>query len=206
MCRNESDASEIKLAVTTDGSHSIVGSSLARTEGQPAARGEFGCPKSGRSADNVMQVAGPKTFPGTAPGFKLEEMQMKKLLIALIASSVSATAAAAWNPFQAVETPADKAKQQIVKEAAVYPQEGATSGRAANKLAAERYTQPAFAAGSDAQKQEWVTTHYRYWQEGLRSGLAANKLAHERNMPPLLATTGQKQQAVALATEEHVGA
>ncbi len=133
-------------------------------------------------------------------------MTMNKLMFALIVGAISITAIPAKaNLYQSLETPRDRVTQEWVTSHYRYWQEGLRSGLAANKLAAERYSQPAVAAASDAQKQEWVTSHYRYWQEGLRSGLAANKLAPERNMPPLLATTGQKQQAVALATEEHAG-
>ncbi len=129
---------------------------------------------------------------------------MKKLLIAVIAGSISATAAAAWNPFQMLETPSDKAKQQIVKEAAVYPQEGATSGRTANKLAMEGNTPPVLATTQE--KHEAAAATLVYPQEGATSGKQAVKNRAERGVPPPLATTTEKQQAVASVTGANAGA
>lgn len=131
-------------------------------------------------------------------------MQRTKLMIALVAGLFSASAAAAWSPFQALETPADKAKQQIVQETAVYPQEGAVSGLAANKLALQRNTPPVLATTQE--KHDAVVNAAVYPQEGATAGKQAVKDRADRGVPPPLATTTEKQQAVASVTEANAGA
>jgi hypothetical protein len=129
---------------------------------------------------------------------------MNRLTIALIASALSATAAAGpWNPLDALESPAAKAKQQMVQETAVYPQEGATSGIAANKMRLQRDTPPVLATMQE--KQDAVAATAVYPQEGATSGKQAVKMREQRGMPHPLATMRDKQEAVDSVTKANAG-
>lgn len=129
---------------------------------------------------------------------------MNRLTIALIASALSATAAACpWNPLDALESPAAKAKQQMVQETAVYPQEGATSGIAANEMMLQRDTPPVLATMQE--KQDAVAASAVYPQEGATSGEQAVKLREQRDMPHPLATMRDMQEAVDSVTKANAG-
>jgi hypothetical protein len=130
---------------------------------------------------------------------------MNRLTIALITGALWATtASAAPNMLDALESPAAKEKQQMVKETAVYPQEGATSGKQASQLAQQSDTPPVLATTQE--KQDAVAATAVYPQAGATAGKQAVKDRADKNVPPPLATMKEKQQAVASVTAANAGA
>ncbi len=126
----------------------------------------------------------------------------KVVLVAALVAGVSGVARAhdsSMNSF--IGPPSDAVKQREVQSAAVYPQEGATSGIASDKLAMLENTPPVLA--TTRQKLRAEETAAVYPQEGATSGIASDKLAMVENTPPVLTTTAQKQRVVASVTEEH---
>lgn len=129
---------------------------------------------------------------------------MNRLTIALITGALWATAAsAAPNMLDALESPAAQEKQQMVKETAVYPQEGATSGKQANQLAQQSDAPPVLATTQE--KQDAVAAAAVYPQEGATSGKQAVKDRADKDMPPPLATMREKQEVVDSVTKVNAG-
>ena len=177
-----------------------------RVDGRVARNAVDDCyPTSGLSVDSAMQVEQARRFPGAAPGFKLEDTGMNRLTIALITSALWATtASAAPTLMDALEGPTAKEKQQEVQATAVYPQEGATSGKQASQLAQQRDKPPVLATTQE--KKEAVAAAAVYPQEGATSGKQSAKMREQRDMPPLLGSMREKQETVAAVTQANAGA
>ena len=126
-------------------------------------------------------------------------MQRCRIVSLLIAAAFPVAAAAMPAPF--IGPASDAAKQAEVQSAAVYPQEGATSGVAADRLAARGNTPLKLATTEE--RHEAVVAAAVYPQEGATSGRQAVLDRAQADLPPPLATNREKQQTVATATEEH---
>ena len=129
---------------------------------------------------------------------------MNRLTIALITSALWATtASAAPTLMDTLEGPTAKEKQQQVQATAVYPQEGATSGKQASQLAQQRDTPPVLATMHE--KHDAVAAAAVYPQEGATAGKQAVKLREQRDMPPPLGSMRDKQEAVEAVTKANAG-
>jgi len=130
-------------------------------------------------------------------------MRTGNFVIGFIAGAFSAGALAASGPTEYIGRPADAVKQQEVQAAAVYPQEGATSGEAARRLAQQRDTPPILATTQE--RHEAVAATAVYPQEGATSGAQAVKDRAQDYVPPQLATTRDKEDAVDSTTMANAG-
>ena len=126
-------------------------------------------------------------------------MQRHTLVSLLITAAFPVAAAAMPAPF--IGPTSDAVKQTEVQSAAVYPQEGATSGIAADRLEAKNNAPPELV--TTRQKLAAVEAAAVYPQEGATSGRQAVLDRTQASLPPPLATDRQKQLTVAAATEEH---
>jgi len=126
-------------------------------------------------------------------------MDRSKLAIALTAVVFSMGVAAA--PPEFIGPPKDAVKHEEVKAAAVYPQEGATSGRAATQLRQQRDTPPVLVTTQE--KHDAVTAAAVYPQEGATSGKQAIKDRMDRALPRPLSTMREKQDAVGEVTRRY---
>ncbi len=126
-------------------------------------------------------------------------MQRRTLVSLLIAAAFPAAAIAMPRPW--IGPAGDATKQAEVQSTAVYAQEGATSGMAADKLEAKSNTPPKLA--TTQQKLAAVEHTAVYPQEGATSGRQAVIDRGQVSLRPPLATNWEKQQAVAAATNEH---
>jgi hypothetical protein len=106
-------------------------------------------------------------------------MQRYKLLSMLVAAAFPLAATAMPRPF--IGPANDAVKQADVQSAAVYPQEGATSGIKADKLEAKGNTPPVLA--TTQQRLAAVEGAAVYPQEGRTSGRKADRLASEPHQP-----------------------
>jgi hypothetical protein len=131
------------------------------------------------------------------------QMRTSNFVVGLIAGVVSAGGLAASGPTEYIGSPADAVKQQEVQAAAVYPQEGATSGEAASKLSQQRDTPPVLATTQE--KHDAVAASAVYPQEGATSGAQAVKDRTQAYLPSPLATTRDKQDAVDSTTKANAG-
>jgi hypothetical protein len=130
-------------------------------------------------------------------------MHTNWLTIALLAAAFAARGAYAAGPHEYIGSPDDAVKQQEVQSAAVYSQEGATSGLRANELANKGETPPALSTEEQKEAAVEAADENGYPQKGAKAGLAADKDRAKAYASPPLVTNGEKQQAVEDATQAH---
>lgn len=125
--------------------------------------------------------------------------------MALLAAAFAARSAIAAGPHEYVGSPDDAVKQQQVQSAAVYPQEGATSGRKADELAQKRETPSALTTTEQKEAAVESADAKGYPQKGAKAGQKSDQDRAKAYVPPPLVTNGDKQQAVDDATQAHAG-
>ena len=125
----------------------------------------------------------------------------KVVLVAALVAGFSGVVRAddSMKPF--IGPHSDAVKQREVQSAAVYPQEGATSGIASDKLAIRENTPPVLATTRQKLRAEEAAAVYP--QEGATSGRQSVRDEGQAYLPPPLTTNAQQQRVVASVTEEH---